>query len=293
VDKPLIFSMEEIRRFPSQSRIHFIECSSNPAYTRPYGKTASDIAGLLSCAEWTGVSLKLVLQEAGLQKEAKWVVAEGADAAALTRSIPIEKCLDDAMLVYSQNGERLRPQQGYPLRLLLPGFEGNMNVKWLRRLKAVSEPSYSREETSKYTDLMPDGTSRGFTWLIDAKSVITFPCPEKPLDGPGLYEIRGLAWSGTGRVKRVDVSTDGGVNWQSTRLHEPVLSKALTKFTLPWRWDGQPALLESRVIDETGYVQPTIAELRRQRGSNSVYHNNSIQTWQVKPDGSVFDVQLA
>ena len=154
----LIFTMDDIRRFPSQSRIHFLECSGNPVYTKPYGKTASDLVGLLSCAEWTGVSLKLVLQEAGLQPEAKWVVAEGADAAALTRSIPIEKCLDDAMLVYSQNGERLRPQQGYPLRLLLPGFEGNMNVKWLRRLHVAAEPTYSREETSKYTDLMPDGT---------------------------------------------------------------------------------------------------------------------------------------
>ena len=158
VDKPMIFTMEDIRRFPSQSRIHFLECSGNPVYTKPYGKTASDLVGLLSCAEWTGVSLKLVLQEAGLQSSAKWIVAEGADAAALTRSIPIEKCLDDAMLVYSQNGERLRPQQGYPLRLLLPGFEGNMNVKWLRRLHVTAEPAYSREETSKYTDLMPDGT---------------------------------------------------------------------------------------------------------------------------------------
>jgi sulfane dehydrogenase subunit SoxC len=175
VDRPLIFTMDDIRRFPSQSRIHFLECSGNPVYTRPYGKTASDLVGLLSCAEWTGVSLKLVLQEVGLRPEAKWLVAEGADAAALTRSIPIEKCLDDAMLVYSQNGERLRPQQGYPLRLLLPGFEGNMNVKWLRRLKAVSEPAYSREETSKYTDLMPDGTAREFTFYMEAKSIITRP----------------------------------------------------------------------------------------------------------------------
>jgi sulfane dehydrogenase subunit SoxC len=152
VDKPLIFTMDDIRRFPSKSRIHFLECSGNPSYKKPYGKTASDLVGLLSCAEWSGASLKLILQEAGLQAGAKWVVAEGADAAALTRSIPIEKCLDDAMLVYSQNGERLRPQQGYPLRLLLPGFEGNMSVKWLRRLHVTAEPIYSREETSKYTD---------------------------------------------------------------------------------------------------------------------------------------------
>jgi len=175
VDRALVFTMEDIRRFPSQSRIHFIECSGNPVYTEPYGKTASDLVGLVSCAEWTGVMLKDVLEEVGLQKDAKWLVAEGADAAALTRSIPIEKCLDDAMLVYSQNGERLRPQQGYPLRLLLPGFEGNMNIKWLRRLKAVAEPAYSREETSKYTDLMPDGTAREFTFYMEAKSIILRP----------------------------------------------------------------------------------------------------------------------
>ena len=183
VDRPLVFTMDDIRRFPSESRIHFIECSGNPVYTKPYGKTASDLVGLLSCAEWTGVRLKHVLDEAGLQKNAKWIVAEGADAAALTRSIPIEKCLDDAMLVYSQNGERLRPQQGYPLRLLLPGFEGNMNVKWLRRLKVVDEPAYSREETSKYTDLMPDGTSREFSFYMEAKSIITRPSGGQKLNG--------------------------------------------------------------------------------------------------------------
>jgi sulfane dehydrogenase subunit SoxC len=171
VDRPLIFTMDDLRRFPSESHIYFLECSGNPVYTKPYGKTASDLVGLLSCAEWTGVSLKLVLQEAGLQAGAKWVIAEGADAAAMTRSIPIEKCLDDAMLVYSQNGERLRPQQGYPLRLLLPGFEGNMSVKWLRRLRVAAEPTYSREETSKYTDLMPDGTAREFTFVMEAKSI--------------------------------------------------------------------------------------------------------------------------
>src|ERR1700753_2136124 len=175
VDKPLIFTMEDIRRFPSESRIHFIECSGNPVYTKPYGKTASDVAGLVSCAEWTGVSLKLVLQEAGLQPAAKWLVAEGADSAAMTRSVPIEKCLDDAMLVYSQNGERLRPQQGYPLRLLLPGFEGNMNVKWLRRLKATAEPAYSRDETSKYTDLMPGGVAREFTFYMGAQAMLNRP----------------------------------------------------------------------------------------------------------------------
>ena len=268
VDKPLIFTMEDIRRFPSESRIGFIECSWYPVYTKPYGKTASDIAGLLSCAEWTGVSLKLVLQEAGLQPAAKWIVAEGADSAAMTRSIPIEKCLDDAMLVYSQNGERLRPQQGYPLRLLLPGFEGNMNVKWLRRLKAVTEPAYSRDETSKYTDLMPDGTAREFTFYMEAKSIITRPSGGQKLKQPGFHEITGIAWSGHGKIKRVDVSVDDGKTWQEARLQEPVLSRALTRFRLPWQWDGQPAVIQSRAIDETDYVQPTFAELLEVRGEN-------------------------
>jgi sulfane dehydrogenase subunit SoxC len=287
VDRPLIFTMEDIRRFPSESRIHFIECSGNPVYTKPYGKTASDLVGLVSCAEWTGVSLKLVLQEAGLRPEAKWLVAEGADAAALTRSVPIDKCLDDAMLVYSQNGERLRPQQGYPLRLLLPGFEGNMHVKWLRRLKAVAEPVYSREETSKYTDLMPDGTAREFTFYMEAKSIITRPSGGQKLSTTGFHEITGIAWSGHGKIKRVDVSVDGGKNWQEAKLQEPILTRALTRFRLPWHWEGQPAVIQSRAIDETNYVQPTFAELLAVRGENSFYHNNAIQPWRIDAQGQV------
>jgi hypothetical protein len=199
----------------------------------------------------------------------------------MNRSLPLDKCLDDCLVVYAQNGEALRPEQGYPLRLVVPGWEGNVNIKWLRRIKLGDKPWHSREETSKYTDLMPDGTSRGFTWLIDAKSVITFPCPEKPLDGPGLYEIRGLAWTGNGKVRRVDVSMDGGVNWQTARLHEPVLSKALTKFTLPWRWDGRPALVASRVIDETGYVQPTLRSCE-----SSAARTRSITTIRSRPGRS-------
>jgi sulfane dehydrogenase subunit SoxC len=287
VDKPMIFTMEDIRRFPSQSRIHFLECSGNPGYTKPYGKTASDLVGLLSCAEWTGVSLKLVLQEAGLQSSAKWIVAEGADAAALTRSIPIEKCLDDAMLVYSQNGERLRPQQGYPLRLLLPGFEGNMNVKWLRRLHATAEPAYSREETSKYTDLMPDGTAREFTFYMEAKSIITRPSGGQRLTTAGFHEITGIAWSGHGKIKRVDISVDDGKSWQEAELQEPILTRALTRFRLPWHWDGQMAVIQSRAIDETGYVQPTLAELLAVRGDNHFYHNNAIWPWHIAADGEV------
>jgi sulfane dehydrogenase subunit SoxC len=287
VERPLIFTMEDLRRFPSESRIHFLECSGNPGYSKPYGKTASDLVGLVSCAEWTGVSLKLVLQEAGLKPEAKWVVAEGADAAALTRSIPIEKCLDDAMLVYSQNGERLRPQQGYPLRLFLPGFEGNMSVKWLRRLHVAAEPAYSREETSKYTDLLPDGTAREFSFYMEAKSIITRPSGGQRLNAPGFHEITGIAWSGHGKIARVEVSVDDGKSWQEAQLQEPVLTRALTRFRLPWRWDGKPAVIQSRAIDETGYVQPTLAELLAVRGENYFYHNNAIWPWRIAADGEV------
>ena len=275
------------RRFPSESHIYFLECSGNPVYTKPFGKTASDLVGLLSCGEWTGVSLKRVLQEAGLQPGAKWIVAEGADAAAMTRSIPIEKCLDDAMLVYSQNGERLRPQQGYPLRLILPGFEGNMNVKWLRRLHVVTEPTYSREETSKYTDLMPDGTARQFTFYMEAKSIITRPSGGQRLPAKGFHEITCIAWSGHGKIKRVDVSVDGGRNWQEAKLQEPILTRALTRFRLPWTWDGAPTTILSRATDETGYVQPFLAELTEVRGTKSFYHNNAVIPWRIGPGGEV------
>jgi sulfane dehydrogenase subunit SoxC len=294
VERPLVLTMKDIVRFPSVSRIHFIECPANGGmeWRAAQINSLQFNHGMISCAEWTGVRLSTLLEEVGIKKEAKWVLVEGADGAHMNRSLPLDKCLDDCLVVYAQNGEALRPDQGYPLRLVVPGWEGNVSVKWLRRVKVGDKPWFSREETSKYTDLMPDGTSRGFTWVIDAKSVITFPCPEKPVPGPGLHEIRGLAWSGNGRIKRVDVSFDGGVNWHTAELKEPILPKALTRFTIPWRWEGQPTLLESRAIDETGYVQPTIAQLRTVRGSNSIYHNNAIQTWQVKPDGSIYDVQL-
>jgi sulfane dehydrogenase subunit SoxC len=295
VERPLVLSMDDIVRLPATSRIHFIECPANGGmeWRGAQLNSLQFTHGMIGCAEWTGVKLSTLLDEVGIKPEAKWVMVEGADGAHMNRSLPLDKCLDDCLVVYAQNGEALRPEQGYPLRLVVPGWEGNVSVKWLRRIKVGDQPWFSREETSKYTDLMPDGTARGFTWVIDAKSVITFPCPEKPLSAHGLYEIRGLAWSGNGRIKRVDVSFDGGVNWQTAELKEPVLSKALTRFTIPWRWEGQPALLESRTIDETGYVQPSIVQLRKVRGTNSIYHNNGIQTWQVKPDGSVFDVQIS
>ena len=287
VRSPLLFTVAEVRRFPSVSRIHFLECSGNPTYKKPYGKTASDIVGLASCAEWTGVALKTLLDEAGLEPGAKWIVAEGADAAGMTRSIPLDKCLDDALVVYSQNGERLRPEQGYPLRLLLPGFEGNMNIKWLRRLKVVDAPVHSREETSKYTDLMPDGKARRFTFYMEAKSIITAPSGGQRIAGPGFVEITGLAWSGHGKIARVEVSVDEGKTWKAATLQEPVLTRAFTRFRHPWQWDGKPAVISSRAIDETGYVQPAFSELIGARGLNSFYHNNAVQPWQVAASGEV------
>jgi sulfane dehydrogenase subunit SoxC len=287
VRSPLLFTVAEVRRFPSVSRIHFLECSGNPTYKKPYGKTASDIVGLASCAEWTGVALKTLLDEAGLEPGAKWIVAEGADAAGMTRSIPLDKCLDDALVVYSQNGERLRPEQGYPLRLLLPGFEGNMNIKWLRRLKVVDAPVHSREETSKYTDLMPDGKARRFTFYMEAKSIITAPSGGQRIAGPGFVEITGLAWSGHGKIARVEVSVDEGKTWKAATLQEPVLTRAFTRFRQPWQWDGKPAVISSRAIDEIGYVQPAFSELIGARGLNSFYHNNAVQPWQVAASGEV------
>jgi sulfane dehydrogenase subunit SoxC len=228
-----------------------------------------------------------VLAEAGALPEARWMLAEGADGAAMTRSIPIETVIDEAILAYSQNGERLRPEQGYPLRLLLPGFEGNTNVKWLRRLKLGTQPWETREETSRYTDLLPDGKARQFAFVMEVKSVITQPSGGLVLRRTGFLEITGLAWSGRGRIRRVEVSTDGGTTWQDARLQDPVLPKCLTRFRLPWRWEGGSARLASRATDEAGNVQPTREALLAARGSRSVYHYNAIHHWQIATDGKV------
>ena len=293
VDRPLLFGMDQLVRYPSVSRVHYLECSGNSAaeWFRPAGRTAQDIHGLLSCAEWTGVPLSVILDEAGVKPGGKWLLAEGADAAAMTRSIPIAKALDDALLVYAQNGEMLRPEQGYPLRLFLPGFEGNMSIKWLRRLKIGAEPFQTREETSKYTDLMPDGSARQFTFAMDAKSVITSPSGGQTLRQPGFCEISGVAWTGGGRIRAVDVSVDGGRNWREASLQAPVQSMALTRFRFPWRWTGAPAILQSRATDETGYTQPTRAQLIGARGQNSLYHYNGIQSWSIAANGEVANVQ--
>ncbi|WP_158811949.1 sulfite dehydrogenase [Beijerinckia sp. L45] len=289
VDRQMIFTMDDLMHFPATSRIHFLECSGN---TQNWGKpkpehTVQDTHGLLSCCEWTGVPLKTVLGELGVKPDAKWMLAEGADAAAMTRSIPIEKVLDDALLAYAQNGERLRPEQGYPLRLFLPGFEGNMSVKWLRRLKFGTEPWQTREETSKYSWVMPDGSVRQFNFVMEAKSVITSPSGGQKLGASGFREISGVAWSGRGKITRVEVSTDGGSTWADAELQGPVLPKCLTRFRLPWRWHGQSAKLASRSTDETGVVQPSHDALLQQRDARSYYHYNAIQTWAVSAEGAV------
>ena len=292
VDRPLIFTMAELRRFPSVSRICFIECAGNThlSYGRRDAPTVQVSHGMVSCSEWSGVRLALLLSEAGVQTGAKWILAEGADACLMQRSIPLEKAMDDIIVAYGQNGEALRPAQGYPLRLVIPGWEGNSNVKWLQRLKLVDQPYMTRDESAKYTDSMPDGTARQFTFVMEAKSVITFPSGGQKLAGAGWYEITGLAWSGRGRIERVEVSTDGGVTWQDAALSEPCLPAAIVRFRLPWRWDGREAIVESRATDESGYVQPTHEALIAVRGANYEYHNNGIRPWKVMADGSVTDV---
>jgi len=292
VERPMRFTMDDLRRMPAESRIHFIECSGNTLteWEAPTLRTVQGTHGLTSTSEWTGVRLSRVLEMAGLSDGAAWILAEGADAAVMTRSIPVGKAMDDAILAYAQNGEALRPEQGYPLRLLLPGFEGNMNIKWLRRLEVSDRPFMTREETSKYTDLMPDGTARQFTFEMDAKSVVTFPSGAMTLPRPGFYEITGLAWSGRGRIVRVEVSTDGGATWRDAELQEPVLSRSHTRFRLPWTWSGAPAVLQSRATDETGYVQPTRDALVAARGTDSVYHLNAIQSWRIDAGGEVTNV---
>jgi sulfane dehydrogenase subunit SoxC len=320
LSRPLMFTMDDLQRFPSESRIHFIECPANSGMEWK-GVQMSSVQfthGMISCCEWTGVKVSTLLQEAGIDPEfvkqalyakdkthqeladegkdaanGAWCLAEGADAGAMDRSIPLWKLLDDAMIVYAQNGEALRPEQGYPIRLLVPGFEGNMNIKWIRRLKLGIHPWRTREETSKYTDLLEDGQAREFTWMQDTNSVITFPSVGQKLEKPGRYELRGLAWTGRGTIRRVDVSLDGGRNWTTAELQSPVLSKCLTRFRMPFDWSpGQTMMLQSRAMDETGFVQPTLAQLRDARGVNSIYHKNAIYTWKLDEKGDLHNVQM-
>ena len=290
VDRPLVFTVEELKRLPSVSRIYFLECSGNSSSEWRGGSSDTDaqrIHGLTSCSEWTGVPVSTLLRECGVQPKGLWVLAEGADAGKHDRSIPMAKMMDDALVAYGQNGEPLRPEQGYPLRLFLPGWEGNTNVKWLRRLKVIDQPAMTREETSKYTDLMPDGTARQFTFDMELKSLITRPSGGDTLPGPGIYELTGIAWSGRGAITRVEITIDGGQTWTQADLQSPVLPKAHTRFRWKWTWDGRDALFASRCTDATGYTQPPIPELVKVRGTTPEYHNNGIQVWKIASDGTI------
>jgi sulfane dehydrogenase subunit SoxC len=289
VDRSVVFTLDDLKRLPSVSRIHFLECSGNgrAAYLDPKAEmTAQIVDGMMSNGEWTGVPLSVVLREAGVQPSAKWLLAEGGDSNKLSRSIPMEKAMDDAMVVYAFNGEPLRPGNGYPVRLFLPGFEGNTCVKWLRRIKLIDQPNMSKDETSKYTDPLPSGQARQFSFIMDVKSVITSPSYPTRIER-GWREISGLAWSGRGKIQQVDVSTDGGRTWGAAEVTEPVLSKAHTRFRYMWDWNGGDATLMSRASDETGATQPTLAEYERVRGKGTSYHYNYMRSWRVGPDGQV------
>jgi sulfane dehydrogenase subunit SoxC len=295
VDRPMKYSVADLKRFPSVSRTIFIECSgnSNEASRSAAPKTAQAAHGLTSTSEWTGVRVSTLMSEVGIKDSAAWVLAEGADGAMLSRSVPIDKIMDDAFVAYAQNGEAIRPENGYPMRLILPGWEGNINVKWLRRLKIGDKPFMTREETSKYTDLITlTGKARQFTWVMEAKSLITFPSGDMQLPGKGFYEITGIAWSGRAPIERVEISTDGGKSWALASLQEPVLPKAHVRFRYPWNWDGSEAIIESRATDQTGYVQPTKAFLTAHEGVGPTYHYNGIQSWKIAADGSVSNVLL-
>jgi sulfane dehydrogenase subunit SoxC len=293
VKRPLLFTLDTLSRYPMESHIYFLECGGNSEMIydeKPAQVGVQRLHGQVSCSEWTGIKLSVLLEEAGVDPGAKWIFGEGADASGMTRSVPLDKIMDNAMLALYQNGERLMPSNGYPMRLFLPGFEGNMNVKYLRRIKLLDSPTMSRDETSRYTMMRPGGVSTQFNKVMEAKSVITQPAPELTMKGPGLYQISGLAWSGYGKITRVEVSTDGGKSWAEADLQKPVRTLALTRFRVPWHWDGGPALLQSRATDNTGYVQWTRAAMLEKRGRWANYHGNCITTWAVAPDGKVTHV---
>ena len=286
VEKPMVFTLRDLKRFPAVSRISFIECSGNFRSGKEK-MTPQDICGLTSQSEWTGVMLSTLFREVGVKPGATWFLAEGSDAAVMTRSIPVKKGWDDAMIAYAQNGEAVRPEQGYPARLFLPGWEGNTSVKWIRRIELSDQPFMTREETSKYTEAIKDGKIRQFSFDIDARSIITFPAYPVQLE-KGWVEIRGIAWSGRGKIVKVEVSTDAGKSWFEARLQDPVLDKAHTAFRFLWQWKGQETEILSRATDETGYTQPTLKQLIEARGADmGGYHLNPVTAWVIKRDGSV------
>ena len=296
VERELVFTMADLKRFPRENRAYFLECAANSGmeWRGAQLNGCQFTHGMIHNVIYTGIPLKTILEEAGLKTNAKWIMPEGADAAAMTRSVPIEKALDDCLVAFAMNGEALRPEQGYPVRLVVPGWEGNMWVKWLRRIEVGDMPWHHREETSKYTDLMANGKARRFTWEMDAKSVITNPSPQAPIThSRGRTIITGVAWSGRGTIREVHVTADGGRNWQQARIDGPSWDKSMHRFYYEFDWNGSPLLLQSRAVDSTGYVQPTKNELRAVRGENSIYHNNGIQTWHVNANGEAENVEVS
>lgn len=296
VDQPLVFTYADLERFPRENHVYFLECAANTGmeWAGAQLNGAQFTHGMIHNMEYSGVPLRTLLEEAGYDTAGKWIYVEGADASSNGRSIPMEKALDDVLVAFKANGEALRKEHGYPVRLVVPGWEGNMWVKWLRRIEVMDRPVESREETSKYTDTLEDGTSRKWTWVMDAKSVITSPSPQAPIThGKGPLVITGLAWSGRGAIKRVDISKDGGKTWETARLSRPGERMAVSRFYLDTEWQGEEMLLQSRAIDETGYIQPTKAQLREVRGMNSIYHNNCIQTWLVNEKGEAENVEVS
>lgn len=297
VKTPKVYTMDDLLRLPAVSRTLFIECGANSGME--WGNVAVPTVqythGMLSASEFTGVPLVSLLEDCGADfGKALFVLAEGNDGSSMTRTIPIDLVLSGEVLVaYGQNGEMMRPENGYPLRLVVPGVQGVSWVKWLRRVELGDQPYGAKDEVIHYVDLLPDGLHRQYTSIQECKSVITSPSGGQRLMDRGMHQITGLAWSGRGRITHVDVSVDGGRNWTEAHLQEPVQSKCLTRFTLPWSWDGSETVLQSRAVDETGYVQPQLRQLREARGTRSIYHNNAVQSWRVDAAGEVHNVQVA
>ena len=294
VNRPLSFDLASLERYPMVARIHFIECSGNSFFNaifdEPQQMGCDMLHGLVSNSEWTGIPLRILLEEAAIQPDGKWIIAIGNDGPNLARSIPIEKAMGDAILALYQNGERVRPEQGYPMRLVLPGYQGNMNIKWVTSLQVTSRPVYTKDESGEYTDILADGKVLEFSFTMGVKSVITHPSGTMSMTGPGVYEISGLAWSGLDKVARVEVSTDGGETWADADLQQPVLNRAMTRFATAWRWDGKPATLMSRAHDGAGYVQPTRSDWKKRYAPSNYNHNNAIQAWHITSDGAVQNV---
>ena len=296
INQNTVFDLSDLMRFPRTNRLYFLECAANSGmeWRGAQLNGCQFTHGMIHNVLYTGIKLKDILREVGLKQSAKWILTEGADSSAMTRSIPIEKAMDDCLIAFKMNGESLRPEQGYPVRLVVPGWEGNMWIKWIRRIEVGDKPWHHREETSKYTDLFEDGNARKFTWEMDAKSVITNPSPQAPvLHGRGPMVLTGVAWSGRGKISRVDVSIDGGISWNEARINGPANSKSMHRFYYEFDWNGQQLLLQSRAQDDTGYVQPTKDQLRSIRGENSIYHNNGIQTWAVDRNGITENVEVS